>query len=78
VPPELRFLEHGRVVHDNFESPAARRDQFDCGMRVFLSELSRQTGGSGLVVSKRAVFDRDIHVGFLCNHRTLRAIDVER
>jgi hypothetical protein len=50
----------------NFEAPASRRNQFDLGGRPAILELSRQTGGSGLVVSKRAVFDCDSHAA-RCN-----------
>jgi len=61
VSPELRLLEHGPVVAHHFESAAARRDQLDGRLGEVLLDLGRQTGGSWLVVSDRAVFDRDAH-----------------
>ena len=61
VPSELRFLEKRHSVAQHFEPAASRRNQLDSGAGVPVSELSRQTGGSGLVVSERAVFDRDVH-----------------
>lgn len=57
----LRFSEHRDSVAQNLESSAARRHEIDCRVRVFLRELSRQTGGSGIVVSDRAVLDLDLH-----------------
>ena len=61
VSPEPRFLEYWYTVTDDFEPAAPRRDQLDLDPRVVVPELSRQTGGSGLVVSKGAVLDADFH-----------------
>ena len=58
---KLRFLENRNPVTGHLEAAAAGRDQLDIRIRPFLRELSRQPGSSGLVVSKRAVFDRDLH-----------------
>jgi hypothetical protein len=61
VPFFQRFLIHRHSVTEHLEAPAARRNQLDGGGGISLLQLSRQTGGSGLVVSDRAVFDRDLH-----------------
>ena len=58
---KLRFLEDRHPVTGHLEATAARGDQLDTRIRPFLCKLSRQPGSSGLVVSKRAVFDRDLH-----------------
>lgn len=58
---ELRFLEQRHAVTCHLEPALSGWNQLDPGVGVLVSELSRQTGGSGLVVSKRAVFDRDVH-----------------
>lgn len=57
----LRFLVNSDTITDDLETSPARRDELDVGLRVFLTNLSRQTGGSGLVASKGAVFDSDFH-----------------
>lgn len=49
------------TVTGHFEPSAARRNQLDVRIRIVLTNLSRQTGGSGFVASKGAVFDRDFH-----------------
>ena len=61
VPAELRFLEYRFTVAEDFEPPAARRNQINFYAGIVVPELSRQTGGSGLVVSKSAVLDADLH-----------------
>ena len=66
---EFRFLENRSAVDKDFETTAARGNQFDARIRIFLVELSRQTGGSGLVVSKSAVFDGDVHVDVPARNR---------
>lgn len=58
---ELRFLENRHPVYYNLKAPTPRRDQIDVRGGPLISELSRQTGGSRLIVSKHAVFDRDFH-----------------
>ncbi len=61
MPAKPRFLEHRDSLSHNLKSATARGDHVDFHARVFLVQLSRQTGGSGLVISDRAVFDRDLH-----------------
>jgi hypothetical protein len=61
VPVQLRFPEDVGAVPRHLEATAARRNQLDVGVRMLLADLGRQTDGPWLVVSKRAVFDRDLH-----------------
>jgi hypothetical protein len=61
VSAELGLLEHGYAVSENLEPAAAARLELDVYAWKVLRDLGRQTGGPGLVVSKRAVFDRDGH-----------------
>ncbi len=49
------------AVHRHLEDAARPFDQLDGRLGQRPLELSRQTGGSGLVVSDSAVFDRDVH-----------------
>ena len=46
----------------HLESAAAARDKFNLCMGIRRLELRRQTGGAGLVVSKRAVLDAQLHI----------------
>lgn len=62
VPAKLRLLENGNAIARHFEPPASRRNQLYLRIRPGLPDLSRQTDGSRLIVSKRAVFDRDFHL----------------
>jgi hypothetical protein len=59
----LRLLINRDAVAQNLEASPPRRDQIDRRNRKSLANLGRQTGGPGLVVSERAVFDRDLHRG---------------
>jgi hypothetical protein len=61
VPPEPRFLEYGLSVGDHLETSSPRRDHLQLGVGEALPDLSRQTGGSRLVVSNDAIFDADLH-----------------
>ena len=61
VAMELRFLKNRNAVYYNLKASTPRRYQLDVRGGPVISELSRQTGGSRLIVSKRAVFDRDFH-----------------
>jgi hypothetical protein len=61
VSTELGLLEYRNAVLQDLEPTAAARPELDVRARKVLRELGRQTGGPGLVVSKRAVFDRDDH-----------------
>jgi hypothetical protein len=49
------------VSHADLEDPARGFHELDLSIRKRLPQLSRQTGGSGLVVSDDAVFDGDLH-----------------
>jgi hypothetical protein len=62
VPIELRLFKNRNAVEANFKASATGRDHLDDCIRPPILELSRQTGGSGLVVSNNAVFDRDFHI----------------
>ena len=62
VPASPGLLEDGCAVARNFESSASRRNHLDLRIRPLFANLSRQPGSSGFVVSKRAVFDRDLHL----------------
>ena len=59
--------EHQVAVHCHLEDSAGGRHQPDFGVGELLLQLSRQTGGSGLVVSDDAVFDDDPHAVLLSN-----------
>jgi hypothetical protein len=61
MPLFFRFFKDRNAIAKNLESSAAGRNHLDPGIRKALLQLSRQTGGSGLIVSKRAVLDRDFH-----------------
>jgi hypothetical protein len=61
VPLQDRLLEDRRSIAHDLESAATRGDQPDVGIGEPLSDLRRQTGGAGLVVSNGAVLDRDLH-----------------
>jgi len=66
VPVKLRFLKNWYTVRHDFEPPAPRGDQLDVCGGPSVPELSRQTGGSWLVISEGAVFDSDLHAS-RCN-----------
>ena len=61
VPAKLRFLENRNAIARHFEPAASRRDQLDLRIGPRLPDISRQTDGSRFIISKRAVFDRDLH-----------------
>jgi hypothetical protein len=61
VAPLRPLGEDQRVIHRNLEESAGGRDQLDVGIGIRLLQLSRQTGGSGLVVSDDAELDTDVH-----------------
>ena len=54
---ELFLGEDGAAVEGDFEDTAAAVHEFGVEVELLL-QLSRQTGGSGPVVSHHAVFDR--------------------
>jgi hypothetical protein len=61
VPLQFRLLEHRSTVAHHLKPSARRGDQLDVGIRELAADLGRQPGGPWLIVSKRAVFDRDFH-----------------
>jgi hypothetical protein len=61
VSAELRFLEYRLAVAEDFEPAAPRWNQINFYTGIVVPELSRQTGGSGLIVSNDAVLDADSH-----------------
>jgi hypothetical protein len=61
MPPERPLGEDQHVVHRHLEHSTRRRDQLDVGIGIRLLQLSRQTGGSGLVVSDDAELDTHMH-----------------
>ncbi len=61
VTPGLRLLVYRNAIANDLEASASRWKELDIGLRILPANLSRQTGGSGLVASKSAVFDADFH-----------------
>jgi hypothetical protein len=61
VPAKRPLGEHQPAVHGHLEHPAGGGDEADVAVGKLLPELSRQTGGSRLVVSDDAVFDDGVH-----------------
>ena len=57
----LGLLEDRRAVTMNLEATTARRNHLDVGIGILAADLCRQTDGTGLVVSKLAELDRDLH-----------------
>jgi hypothetical protein len=63
VAPERLFREYELPVHGHLEHPAGGGHQPDVGVGKDVPQLSRQTGGSVLVISDNAVFDDHAHRG---------------
>jgi hypothetical protein len=61
--------EDETAVHGHVEHASGRRQEADLRAGKGLLQLSRQTGGSGLVVSDDAVLDRDQHESFPMEER---------
>lgn len=61
VTPQGSLGKDQLAVEFDLEGASGRIKQLDVTVRVRLSQLGRQTGGFGLVVSDDAVFDRDFH-----------------
>jgi hypothetical protein len=61
MPPERPLGEDQRVIHRHLEDSTGGRDQLNVGSGIRLLQLSRQTGGSGLVVSDDAELDTHMH-----------------
>ncbi len=62
VTVQLRLLKYGLSVDVYLEPPTTRRYQRDVGIRPPFPKLGRQPGSPRLIVSNRAVFDRDFQV----------------
>jgi hypothetical protein len=60
-----RLGKEGTAVHCDLENATRGSHQLDLHIGKLPLQLSRQTGGSGLVVSDDAVFDADMHEGIL-------------
>jgi hypothetical protein len=65
VPAEGLLGEDQVAVHGDLEDAAGGRDQPDLGVGNVLFQLSRQTGGSRLIVSDDAVLDDHAHAPLL-------------
>jgi hypothetical protein len=61
VPPHGLLGKQYLPVNGYLEKPAGCLDQADFSFRKGLFQLSRQTGGSRLVVSDNAILDRHMH-----------------
>jgi hypothetical protein len=61
VPPEGPLGKDEIAIDRHFEDTAGGRDEADFRVRPGLFQLSRQTGGSGLVVSDDAELDDRAH-----------------
>jgi hypothetical protein len=61
MPPERPLGKDEIAVHGHLEHPAGRGDETDLRVGPFLLQLSRQTGGSGLIVSDDAELDDHAH-----------------
>src|SRR6185437_14706305 len=68
VTTQLRFLEDRLAVDAHLESTTPRRLHINRPARKPLSELGRQTGGPRLVVSNRAILDRNRHAPLTSHH----------
>jgi hypothetical protein len=58
---QLRLLKHGSAIESDLELSPAGWNELHPRLGKRLPELGRQTGGPWLVVSNRAVLDRDFH-----------------
>ena len=77
-PPFVVFAEEELIVGGHFENAAAAADDLAVDAELFL-DFSRQTGGSGKVVSNAAVVDSDVHCFFSGNSvRTSTAVMLSR
>jgi hypothetical protein len=61
MSPRFRFLVNRVSIGNDLESASPRGNHLDFRIGEALANLSRQTGGSRLVVSNNAVFDADLH-----------------
>jgi hypothetical protein len=61
VSPQSFLGKHELVIDGHFEYATGGLDQPDFGLWVCLLQLSRQPGGSGLIVSDDAVLNGYVH-----------------
>ena len=61
VAPEGSLREDEIAVDHDLEQTPGRLHELHLGIRVFLFDLRRQTGGPGPVVSDDAILDADSH-----------------
>jgi hypothetical protein len=73
---ERAFGEDQVAVHGHLEHPPGRRDQAKLRLRELLLQLSRQTGGSRLVISDDAVLDHHAHALLLREGTVSRIVAV--
>jgi hypothetical protein len=61
MPAGCLLGKHQLAIDSHLEQTSGRLHQADLRVGKHLSQLSRQTGGSRLVVSDNAVLNRHIH-----------------
>jgi len=61
VAPHGPLGKDQRLVRRDVEDAAGRRNHLHFGIGKRVAQLSRQTGGSGLVVSDDAILDANAH-----------------
>jgi hypothetical protein len=61
VPPQRFLRENQLAVNRDLEEAAGRLHQADFDVGKGLFQLSRQTGGSRMVVSDNAILDNHMH-----------------
>lgn len=61
VAVQLRLLEDRLAIDEHLKSSPRRRHHLNVGIRVRCTNLGRQTGGPGSVISKGAILDGDFH-----------------
>jgi hypothetical protein len=62
MPPQRLLGEDAAAIHIDLEHASRRLDELHFGVRVLLTDLSRQTGSSRFVVSNNAVLDHYPHM----------------
>ena len=62
VSPHFLLGKNRLSVYRHFEDAAARLDQPDIRVGICLLQLSRQTGGSRVIVSNYAILDGYTHL----------------
>jgi len=61
MPAERLLREHLAAIYFNLEHTPRRLNELYVGLRVTVTDLGRQTGGPGFIVSNDAVFDDHAH-----------------